>query len=84
VPVLGSLYSQAVDELIEDGVNGWRFYPDHDGGARSALDHIFHLKETEADAMREAARQSIRHLTPEFAAQCFVRAIRLALDGVRA
>ena len=84
VPVLGSLYSQAVDELIEDGVNGWRFYPDHDGGARSALDHIFHLKEAELDAMREAARKSIRHLTPEFAAQCFVRAIRLALDGVRA
>ena len=84
VPVLGSLYSQAVDELIEDGVNGWRFYPDHDGDTRSALDRIFHLKEAELDAMREAARKSIRHLTPEFAAQCFVRAIRLALDGVRA
>lgn len=83
VPVLGSLYSQAVDELIEDGVNGWRFYPDRGGSVRSALGRIFHLKEAEADAMRAAARKSIRHLTPEFAAQCFVRAIRLALDGVR-
>lgn len=84
VPVLGSLYSQAVDELIEDGVNGWRFFPDRDGGARRALDRIFRLKDDELDAMRDAARQSIRHLTPEFNAQCFVRAIRLALDGVRA
>ena len=84
VPVLGSLYSQAVDELIEDGVNGWRFCPDHDGEARKALDRIFHMESNDLDVMRAAARQSVRHLTPEFSAQCFVRAIRLALHGAPA
>ena len=28
VPVLGSLYSQAVEELVRDGENGWTFRPD--------------------------------------------------------
>jgi glycosyltransferase involved in cell wall biosynthesis len=83
VPVLGSLYSQAVDELIEDGVNGWRFYPDREGDVRKALDRVFDVKDCELNVMREAARQSVRYLTPEFSAQCFVRAIRLALDGLR-
>ena len=27
LPVLGSIYSQAVEELVEDGVSGWVFRP---------------------------------------------------------
>jgi FkbM family methyltransferase len=79
VPVLGSLYSQAVEELIKDGVNGWSFYPDRDGEMQKTIDFMFQTNDGELDGMRHAARESIRFLTPQFTAQRFVRAMRLAL-----
>ncbi len=69
VPVLGSKYSQAVEELIIDGQNGWRFDPlDRQEMARlitraQALDADEHAR------MRAAARETARRLHPEDAAQ---------------
>jgi FkbM family methyltransferase len=79
VPVLGSLYSQAVEELIKDGANGWSFFPDREGELQRAIDSMFQTNNGELDWMRHVARESIRFLTPQFTAQRFVRAIRLAL-----
>ena len=42
VPVLGSLYSQAVQELVEDGCNGWTFYPDDESRICSILNNGVH------------------------------------------
>src|SRR5581483_7356778 len=39
LPVLGSIYSQAVEELVEDGQNGWSFRPDDADAAYAAMDH---------------------------------------------
>lgn len=80
LPILGSVYSQAVEELIEDGVHGWTFRPDHPEEMYAALDRAMTTPEQQLDEMRRAGRERIRPLAPEYGAECFLKAI----DFVRA
>jgi hypothetical protein len=75
LPVLGSVYSQAVEELIRDGVNGWTFRPDDDTDVIRALSEIFSLTAEQVDAMRPNCRKSIEALTPAATATTLARAI---------
>jgi glycosyltransferase involved in cell wall biosynthesis len=59
VPVLGSLYSQAVEELVEDGRHGWTFHPDRDTELRDALDRALTTPADELAAMGDACRTRI-------------------------
>lgn len=63
VPVLGSVHSPAVNELIREGVNGWMFAPDSAAAVAISLERVFETSATELQQMRSAARESIRHLT---------------------
>jgi glycosyltransferase involved in cell wall biosynthesis len=76
VPVLGSLYSQAVEELVLDGVNGWTFRPDHPEELYAALDRALSAPTGKLQEMRVAARKSVEHLTSEFVAGRILDAIR--------
>lgn len=69
VPVLGSKYSQAVEELIVDGQNGWRFDPLDSRGMAGLITRALALGEDEHARMRAAARETARRLHPEHAAQ---------------
>ena len=69
LPVLGSAYSQAVEELIVDGSNGWVFAPTSARDIESALDRALGVTPTELSRMRSAARKSVEALTPENAAE---------------
>ncbi|MGA2095407.1 MAG: glycosyltransferase family 4 protein [Candidatus Acidiferrum sp.] len=80
LPVLGSLYSQAVQELVEDGVNGWTYRADHPDELRDALGRALSAPLSRLAQMREAARSSVEHLTPEYFAGRFVLALRVALE----
>jgi glycosyltransferase involved in cell wall biosynthesis len=64
LPVLGSVYSQAVEELIRDGVNGWKFRPDDDADVIRALSKVFSLTPDEVETMRAQCRESIEAITP--------------------
>lgn len=75
LPVLGSLYSQAVDELVHDGVNGWTFCPDRPEEMFSALNRALTTPKVCLDRMRLAARKAVQHLTPEFVADRVVEAV---------
>ena len=79
VPVLGSIHSQAVMELCEDGSNGWLFDPEDEVSTRSALDRMFATGETDLAAMRVQARERVREMTPEWAADRLVASIETAL-----
>jgi glycosyltransferase involved in cell wall biosynthesis len=81
VPVFGSCYSQAVLELVRDGVNGWTFHPDRPQELEHALDRMLAADLTTLGNMRKSARISISHLTPEFGAAGFLQAIRLVSDS---
>jgi glycosyltransferase involved in cell wall biosynthesis len=75
LPVLGSRYSQAVEELIRDGVEGWTFYPDQPEQMSGALDRAMTTTDEKLDEMRRAGRERIRPLAPEYGAKCFLSGI---------
>lgn len=71
VPVLGSEYSQAVDELVVDGQNGWRFRPDDAAAIAEALTRALATTDEKLHAMRAQARATVAELTPEKIAAAF-------------
>ena len=75
LPVLGSIYSQAVEELVQDGRNGWTFDPLAEASTLAALDRVFATPPEHLAAMRQAARRRVMGLTPAAASERIVRAI---------
>lgn len=75
LPVLGSAYSQAVEELVQDGMNGWTFRPDYPEELQHSLDSALSAPLSILARMRENARASVCNLTAEYAAAGFLRAI---------
>ena len=75
VPVLGSSYSQAVEELIRDGENGWVFEPTGVDALERALRRVIATSPFDLRTMRYAARESVMRLTPEAMADVFANAI---------
>jgi glycosyltransferase involved in cell wall biosynthesis len=76
LPVLGSVHSQAVEEMVEDGRNGWTFRPENRDEMQRALDEALSVSEAELNQMRVAARQSALRVTPEQTAAVFGDAVR--------
>ncbi|MEK7407113.1 MAG: glycosyltransferase family 4 protein [Acidobacteriota bacterium] len=65
LPVLGSVYSQAVEELVVDGATGWTFRPDQPSELDAALDRALSTRSDVLQAMREASRLRVKDLTPD-------------------
>jgi glycosyltransferase involved in cell wall biosynthesis len=65
LPVLGSARAQAVEELIEDGNNGWIFDPDRRDEIFSAIDRAMNASCEQLDTMRAHARSTALALTPD-------------------
>jgi N-acetylglucosaminyldiphosphoundecaprenol N-acetyl-beta-D-mannosaminyltransferase len=80
LPVLGSLYSQAVEELCREGVNGWTFHPDRSTEMLEAIDRAMSMSPAELDGLRASARGSAEPLTPRYAIDSLMPALEAALD----
>jgi len=78
LPVLGSVYSQAVEELVQDGKTGWTFRADRPTEMMAACNRALSRCKTQLGSMRQLCREQVRRLTPEFGAACFLTAIREA------
>lgn len=76
VPVVGSTYAQAVEELVRDGENGWVFTPDSPDAVAAALQRVLETDPARLAAMRSAARETIEDITPENAAARIVAKLR--------
>ncbi len=76
LPVLGSLYSQAVEDLVLDGENGWVFRPDQPEEVYMKLDRFFSTEEHDLNCMRSRARETALQFTPESMADGILNAIR--------
>jgi glycosyltransferase involved in cell wall biosynthesis len=76
LPVLGSIYSQAVEELVVDDKTGWQFDPLQPATISHALDRFFGSSDTTLLGMRAAARTCALAITPERAAEQIRNAIR--------
>jgi glycosyltransferase involved in cell wall biosynthesis len=75
LPVLGSIYSQAVEELVREGETGWLFDPLSKESMLGALDRALNAGPEQLAAMRAAAMSRIEDLTPETASECMARAL---------
>jgi len=79
LPVLGSAYSQAVDELIVDGKTGWTFRPDHPNEVKTAIHRALSETNHELDRFGLAARQRVKKMTPVVMADQIVAAADFAV-----
>ena len=75
LPVLGSVYSQAVEDLVEEGVNGWTFYPNIPESIDHALQRSLSATPEILSSMRRAAHLRGRELAPEQVALKMLAAI---------
>jgi len=83
VPVLGSLYSQAVEEMVVDGVNGWTFHPDRPTEVFAALDRALQTSPRALEALRKAATSRALDLSPERMADRYLKAISFVMSSPR-
>jgi len=78
VPVLGSLYSQAVEELVIDGRNGWTFRPDRPAEMFAALGRALNTPRETVNQMAVHARATARETTPSTVAESVCSAMEYA------
>jgi hypothetical protein len=83
LPVLGSVYSQAVEELCCDGENGWTFRPDSREETIDTIGRALSTPIERLDSMRAVARAAVERLTPQYAVQRLVQAVASALTNRR-
>jgi glycosyltransferase involved in cell wall biosynthesis len=80
VPVLGSRYAQAMEDLCVEGVNGWLFRPDKADEMWHALDAAMATSWEDLNTMRAAARDAVAGVTPQWVADVWCQAIERALN----
>jgi len=78
LPVLGSSYSQAVEELVKDGANGWIFRPDQTTDMAGALERALSASLEQLNNMGSNARETVRELTPAAVADRVMAAVAFA------
>jgi glycosyltransferase involved in cell wall biosynthesis len=81
LPVLGSVYSQAVEELVSDRENGWLFRPDDPATVRKALEQSLNTSGDFLNEMGASARRRVRDLTPAAIAERMMVAVDYALTN---
>jgi hypothetical protein len=81
LPVLGSLYSQSVEELVVEGETGWTFRPDREREIDSALERVLTTPFEVLQQMRVTARDRVRNLTPDFVADQILQAINYVSES---
>jgi glycosyltransferase involved in cell wall biosynthesis len=78
LPVLGSVYSDAVCELVREHATGWVMKPDSQQSITDSLGRVFAATPTELLTTGALARDSARQLTPEVMADQFLDVIHAA------
>jgi glycosyltransferase involved in cell wall biosynthesis len=78
LPVLGSLYSQSVEDLVTDGLNGWTFRPDHPSEVSAALNRALEAPVDELNDMARRARSTVQDMTPSSMADRMMDAVEYA------
>jgi glycosyltransferase involved in cell wall biosynthesis len=77
LPVLGSMYSQAVDELVQEGVHGWKFRPDDPHDMLIAMDKALTTSQDDLKWMSRNCRTKISGYTIDSAADKMATVIRI-------
>lgn len=83
VPVLGSVYAQAVTELVRNNVNGYTFCPDDRHAVVHAVDWATGVDVVRWRELSVAACASAKHLRPDIVANSFAHVLHEAADERR-
>ncbi len=75
MPVLGSVYSQAVEELIDDGETGWKFIPDDPQDVYRAIDKAMNTHLVTLNNMRGRGQAKAQSCTPDRVSERMLQAI---------
>jgi len=75
MPVLGSVYSQAVEELVDDGETGWKFIPDDPQDVYRAIDEAMNTPLETLEKMREVGQAKASSCTPDRVAESMLKAV---------
>jgi len=75
LPVLGSIYGQAVTELITEGQNGWLYDAKNEESVYGALDRALHCSVDELKSMSTSALEVIANISPEKIADRVINAV---------
>ena len=78
LPVLGSVHSQAVEELVEDGVTGWTFRPESADETRAAIARLVAVDPPTLSRMRARCRERVAGLGFDAVAERMRAAIAFA------
>lgn len=79
LPVLGSMYAQAVSEMVKEGENGWVFHADDPGEMYRAIDRALGTPAAQLDRMRQRARATALKLTPDHLAHSVENAVNACI-----
>ena len=75
LPVLGSVFSQAVEDLVVEGANGWTFRPNDVNEVYEALSRALECDAKTLNSMRENAIEMVRPINSVHMKTLIVRAI---------
>jgi L-malate glycosyltransferase len=81
LPILGSLQSQAVEELVKDGETGWTFRPEAVDDMARAIDRALSTPRPEMRTMGVRARDLALQLTPESVAHMTAAVMSACMRG---
>ena len=76
LPVIGSLYSQAVEELIQNEKNGWLFHPDQQKEFVKTLNKAINTPDSKLQKMSVKGIEAIQLFTPEKISENVIEAIK--------
>ena len=69
LPVLGSRFSQAVEELVQEGVNGWLFTPTDEQDTYNAIGRALGADATMLETMSRRAVETVAGITQQAVAK---------------
>jgi glycosyltransferase involved in cell wall biosynthesis len=78
MPVLGSVRSQAVADVVREGHTGWRFRPESPEEMLAALDRAFSTPTVALERMRGECLEQARRFAPEIVVEQMLAAIAFA------
>jgi glycosyltransferase involved in cell wall biosynthesis len=81
LPVLGSRYSEAVEEMVETGVTGWKFRTDHEAEMDEAIDQALRVSDEQLTLMRSAARNRAALFAPDRMVEHILSAVRFVFGA---
>lgn len=71
LPVLGSVFAQSVEAVVEDGVNGWVFETNDRDSILESISEALSCDHQRLAQMGELARESVSHISAETTARKF-------------